>query len=207
LAVVRNYPVLDELATLGNPYAERPNQVAYVGSLAEWRGVKEMVHAMDHVNPEFASKLVIAGAFGSESLRKAVSEYSGWKRVDHRGWCERHEVAEVLSQSRCGLAVLWPTASHNEALPVNMFEYMSAGIPVIASDLPLWRNIIGGETNCGILVDPMDPQAIASAIDWVFSNPQKAREMGERGRNATETLYNWSKEGERMLALYQDILS
>jgi len=207
LAVVRNYPVLDELMVTDSPYNDRPNQVAYVGSLGAWRGVREMVRAVEYVNPEYDPLLVIAGVFGKRSLQEAVSRYNGWERVDHRGWCERHEVASVLSRSRCGLSVLWPTESHKEALPVKMFEYMSAGIPVIASDLPLWRDILGGETKCGILVDPMDPQAIAGAINWVFAHPEEAKKMGERGRRATEIEYNWSKEKEKLLALYQGILN
>ena len=53
-----------------------------------------------------------------------------------------------------------------------MFEYMSAGLPVIASHFPLWKNIIT-HNQCGLCVDPLDPQAIWSAISEITSNPEK----------------------------------
>ncbi|MFD2270345.1 glycosyltransferase [Undibacterium arcticum] len=60
-----------------------------------------------------------------------------------------------------------------------MFEYMAAAIPVIASNIPLWREIVEGN-DCGLCVDPYDPAAIANAIDYLALNPDVARRMGEK---------------------------
>ena len=83
---------------------------------------------------------------------------------------------------------------------------MATGIPVIASDFPLWRQIID-EFNCGILVDPLNPSDIAAAMDWVLANPKEAVEMGKRGQLAVEEKYNWEKESMKLLTLYSEILS
>jgi glycosyltransferase involved in cell wall biosynthesis len=86
-----------------------------------------------------------------------------------------------------------------------MFEYMSAGLPVIASNFPLWKEIVEGN-KCGICVDPMDPKAIASAIQWMIDHPEEAEEMGKNGRRAVETKYNWANESKKLVGLYQRLI-
>jgi glycosyltransferase involved in cell wall biosynthesis len=105
-----------------------------------------------------------------------------------------------------GLVTFLPLTNHIDAQPNKMFEYMSAGIPVIASDFPLWREIIQGN-DCGILVDPLDPSAIAHAIDYLVSHPEEAHRMGKNGRIAVETKYNWTMEEKKLLAFYDNILN
>lgn len=86
-----------------------------------------------------------------------------------------------------------------------MFEYMSAGIAVIASDFPLWREIIEGN-DCGLCVNPLDPQAIAAAIDTLAQDPERARKMGQNGQCAMQKHYNWGIEERKLLQLYRTIL-
>jgi glycosyltransferase involved in cell wall biosynthesis len=83
---------------------------------------------------------------------------------------------------------------------------MSASLPVIASDFPLWREIVDG-AGCGLLVDPKDPHAIANAMRWIIDHPAEAAEMGQRGRKAVEQRYNWEAESESLIALYLDLLT
>lgn len=86
-----------------------------------------------------------------------------------------------------------------------MFEYMSAGLPVIASDYPLWRNMIE-DAACGLLVDPLNPQAIANAMQWSLDHPDEADAMGQRARIAVEQDYNWESESSGLLQLYANIV-
>jgi glycosyltransferase involved in cell wall biosynthesis len=100
-----------------------------------------------------------------------------------------------------GLVTLHPVVNYLDALPVKMFEYMAAGLPVIASRFPLWQEIVEGNA-CGVCVDPGDPAAIAAAIDHFCRHPQLARRMGENGRRAVHTRYNWHSEADKLAAFY-----
>jgi glycosyltransferase involved in cell wall biosynthesis len=90
-------------------------------------------------------------------------------------------------------------------MPQKMFEYMGAGLPVIASDFPLWRRILG-ETGCGLFVNPQDPRAIAQAIEYVLEHPREAEEMGRRGQEAMFERYNWDTQAETLVKLYSGLL-
>jgi hypothetical protein len=86
-----------------------------------------------------------------------------------------------------------------------MFEYMATSLPVIASDFPLWRSIID-EARCGLLVDPLDPPAIAAAMRWILDHPGEAQAMGESGRRAVERQFNWNSASRKLTAFYERLL-
>jgi glycosyltransferase involved in cell wall biosynthesis len=100
--------------------------------------------------------------------------------------------------------VLHPEKNFLTSQPVKMFEYMAAGIPVIASDFPLWRSMVES-TGCGILVDPRDPQSIANAISYLLTHDDEAEAMGQRGRVAVKEHFNWLLEERKLLAFYSSI--
>jgi glycosyltransferase involved in cell wall biosynthesis len=81
---------------------------------------------------------------------------------------------------------------------------MAAGLPIIASNFPLWREIIE-EIGCGLLVNPLKPQEIAQAIQYLLENPEVAETMGKRGQEAVRNQYNWERESQNLLNLYQQM--
>jgi glycosyltransferase involved in cell wall biosynthesis len=82
---------------------------------------------------------------------------------------------------------------------------MAAGLPVIASNFPLWKEIVEGN-KCGLTVDPLNPREIAQAVEYLLEHPELRQEMGENGRRAVIEKYNWEQEAEKLLALYQRLL-
>ena len=134
-----------------------------------------------------------------------ITVLPSWEKIDALGYLDRKAVRDVLARSMAGLVTLHPIVNYIDALPVKMFEYMVAGIPVIASNFPLWREIIEGN-KCGLCVDPLNPSEIAKAIDYILTHPEEAQRMGENGLKAVKEQYNWSVEEKKLLALYEQLL-
>jgi glycosyltransferase involved in cell wall biosynthesis len=203
--IVQNFPILEELGTLDiQPHANSPLDVVYVGGITEIRGIREMVQAMALLPERLDARLIVAGRFVPADLECAVRSVPGWTRVDFLGWQSRSQVTALLRQVRAGLVLFHPAPNHVDAQPTKLFEYMSAGIPVIISDFPLWREIVEG-AGCGLLVDPLDPIAIARAIQWMLERPEEAEAMGRCGQRAVYRRYNWELESKNLLTLYEDV--
>jgi len=199
---INNYPILSEFSSVVKIRREKKeNAVCYVGGISDIRGIFEIVEAIAPLNVN----LLLAGKFVGDDTRKSVEKTPGWNRVVELGYVNRNQVAETLEKSVAGLVTLHPVPNYLDSQPVKMFEYMAAGLPVIASNFPLWRQIVEGN-NCGICVDPLNSAEISQAIQWILDNPEQAQEMGRNGYKAVVEKYNWDVEAVKLKKLYQDLL-
>jgi glycosyltransferase involved in cell wall biosynthesis len=112
---------------------------------------------------------------------------------------------QLAGRTRAGIVTFHPVPNHTESQPNKLFEYMAAGLPVIASDFPRWRGIVEGH-ECGLVVDPKDPDRIAEAMQWILAHPVEAETMGDRGRQAVKRQYNWDLESGKLLKVYKELL-
>jgi len=200
-AVVNNYPLIDELYT-DNSWSNKNDTVCYIGGISVARGIREIVAAMDNVTS--SARLLLAGTFSGPDLESEVKSMPGWARTHALGFVGRDRLRSVLDESVAGLVTLHSTPNHLESHPIKMFEYMAAGIPVIASDFPLWRSIIEG-AECGYCVDPLDSGAIAECVDRLVTDKVEARRLGENGRRAIVERYNWANEEKTLLEFYASV--
>lgn len=199
---VNNYPLSSEFAPRGT-WSEKRSEACYVGAISAARGIEAVVAAMALVQTPV--RLNLAGRFYEPHVVAKVKAMPGWARVDELGQLDRSDVRRCLARSMAGIVTFLPEPNHVSAQPNKLFEYMGAGIPVIASDFPLWRAIVQ-ENDCGLCVDPADPAAIAGAIDALIADPRRAEEMGHNGRKAVEAKYNWGTQEARLLATYARVM-
>lgn len=196
---IANYPLLDEF----KPVLERqPEHALFVGSISRIRGIETLVDAMGLVKP--GRRLRLAGPMAPDGIAKAVDNSPGRANTDVLGEVTRDAVAREMGRAVCGVVTFLDAPNHVSAQPNKLFEYMSAGIPVIASHFPLWRVLVEDE-GCGICVDPNDACAIAAAVDYLFDHPDEARAMGERGRKAVEDKLNWERQAIELGKFYASL--
>jgi glycosyltransferase involved in cell wall biosynthesis len=199
---INNYPRRSEFYDVLLSRKQKERSVCYIGTIDRYRGIVEMTQAVEKTD----AKLLLAGTFAQTSHRNLVTQLTGWKKVEELGQLDRLGVARVLGRAMAGLVLIHPRSNYLDSLPIKMFEYMSAGLPVIASDFFLWRKIIE-ENRCGLCCDPLNPDEIAGAIQWILNHPQEANSMGENGRKAVMEKFNWESEGKKLIEAYRDLFA
>jgi glycosyltransferase involved in cell wall biosynthesis len=197
---VCNYPILAELDIACAPWENREDSMCYIGSISKTRGIEPIIAACEISR----IPLELAGIFSGDISLDELKSRDGGKYINYLGILNRVEITNLLQKVKIGLVTLFPTPSYIESLPIKMFEYMLAGIPLIASNFPLWQEIVA-KYDCGILVDPNNPKQIANAALELLTNVERAKQMGENGRNAVVAHFNWEQEQQKLINFYNAI--
>ncbi len=184
------------------------SHLLYTGTITEDRGA--LLHA-EMLNYIKDVDIYMVG-FCRKSLAQQVWEIAGKEqsRLHLEGEGEFVHPARVQYYYQkgkwlAGLAIFPPTSHYMNKELTKFFEYMLAGVPVICSDFPVWRELVE-DTNAGLVVDPFDRNAITDAVEYLKTHPGEARKMGENGKRAVLERYNWNIEGKKLLGLYEQIL-
>ncbi len=204
---IENYPSVKLAETFERKPRER---IIYLGAMSRIRGLVEVVEAFGLVGKEYPRwELCLVGscrpaAFEDELKALAVERHVE-TQVKFIPWVAYEEKERFSAQAAMGVVTYLPHANNMSCLPNKLFEYMVMGLPVIASDFPLYREVVGS-SRCGLIVDPTKPPAIAEAMEYLIEHPQEARRMGENGRRAVLERYNWEKESQKLLNIYETVL-
>jgi len=201
VVLLSNYPDVSRFPEKRERQKNDCYTLFYCGGLSKIRGIKEIVLALGFIKQGYNIRLRLAGKFDDPKFEKEVNVLKEWSRVEYLGYLSKADVIKNYYLVDCGLICIWPEPGHLKAIGDKLFEYMLAGLPVIASDFQLWKEIVE-ENGCGICVDPLDPQDIAQAVEFLIENPLKAKLMGDNGRKAVLEKYSWDKESEKLLRVY-----
>ncbi len=201
--LIRNFPLTDKFTTLPLPWSERKDALVYIGLLSKPRGIDEMARAAGIAKKKVNFNFIVGGKFAPVSLQE---DYLKNNDVTFLSWLSLDELVSVLKESKIGIIIPNPIERYLTNYPVKMFEYMAAGLPVIASKAGVSAEFIE-ECKGGILVDPLNPEEIAEAIEWLLKNSGEAEKMGQRGRELVLLKYNWEVESQKLITLYKKLNS
>jgi glycosyltransferase involved in cell wall biosynthesis len=177
--------------------------VLYLGGLMAGRGLEQLVEAIALVP---SAQLVLLGQGPlADELRQRAERLGAGARVTLLAPVAPDEVVAFAASADIGVSPIVPSClNYRYSLPNKLFQYMAAGIPVLASDFPQVREIVETAA-CGVLVDTSRPGAMAGAIERLLADPAEARAMGERGRAAVDARYHWAAAGRTLLELYRGL--
>lgn len=183
-------------------------QLIYAGNVTADRGALNMAKLLA-ARPDVA--LTCVGFCPSDvahDMRVLAGERSSKLMIVGEGrYVPFSEILQAYQQGiwLAGVALFPDTPHYRKKELTKFFEYMSMGLPIIASNFPTWKRLIEDQ-GAGICVNPNDPSDVGAAIDWLRDNPQQATQMGQRGRQLTESKYNWSVEGGRLVEFYSELV-
>ena len=206
---VLNYARLEEFAALRaiDRTELRPASIRclYTGGVTDVRGGRHHARLLEYLPGDAVVRLI--GKCDMDDLRAELLDLAEREpRLDltiDKRWVSHDRIMQSYEEPwTCGLALFPDTDHYREKELTKFFEYMAAGLPIVASNFKVWRDLIEGE-RVGLCVDPEDPKAAAAAIAWLQANPDEAYAMGERGKCAVAERYNWAGQADRLMALYR----
>lgn len=177
--------------------------VTFVGALRAWHGLDTAIEALRHLPP--AVLLAVAGD-GSERVALAArAEALGVAgRVRWLGQRAHCEVPAVLAAADVAIAP-YPDMHGFSFSPLKLFEYLAAGVPVVASDVGQVHDVLAGGVY-GALVRPGDPIALAEAIRARLADPLAAAAVARAAREHTLRHHRWEKRAEAVVSRIEEVV-
>jgi len=204
LVIISNYSVADPMPPA--PQVKNEYNVMYMaGNMQIFHGIKECIQALSRVRMRFPdASLTLVGNVRADIGAIAVG-VDPRPEITLTGYLPYRGMYETLRTGSIGLLAFQPDYYNAYiGLPNKLFDYMLCGLPIVASDFPEIRRVVS-DAECGLLVDPANPDAIAGAIIYLMEHPEEAQRMGENGRRAVLEKYNWEEMEGRLLAMYREI--
>lgn len=177
--------------------------IGYFGHLYKGRGI-EIIQESAALLPDFA--FLIYG--GNESEIEAFRSANTHKNLFFMGFIKPKDARKAMSmvdillmpyQESVSIGILGSDTSKWMS-PMKLFEYLSTGIPIISSDLPVLKEVLIDKNNC-LLVNPNEVTAWKNAVKKIASNDELAERLGSNAHNLYRNHYTWSNRAKLMLEL------
>ncbi|WP_167629249.1 glycosyltransferase family 4 protein [Listeria valentina] len=208
-AVVYNYPFFSDETEVPYNLHEKLNIandepiLLYQGGLQSGRGLEKLIDATPLI------KRGVVVFLGDGKLRAELIRQTERLRLQHRiKFLPKVPVGELPLYTRnayLGIQLLNDTCfNHYSAASNKLFEYMMAGVPVVACSFPEIRKVVTKE-KIGVIVQSNDVNSIARGINEMLDHPEMRDEMSQNARKA-RLRYSWEREQEGFLRIYQELV-
>lgn len=177
------------------------------GRIMRWKGTREFVLAAIRVlRTRPAARALVVGDVSDgdrsyfEEVRRVAEESGVADRILFTGY--RDDIPALMH----ALDVVVHSSIEPEPFGMVIVEAMAAGTPVVAADRGGPVDIVEPGTT-GLLVDPRDPEQLASGIEALIDAPERAQKMGRTGQKRARELFDRDRYAERVLSVYSEVLS
>jgi glycosyltransferase involved in cell wall biosynthesis len=197
-------------ASIGMMAKPKPgNYLLYFGALQPWQGIDTLLYAMKYLQDYQNLKLVIC----SSSKRKHAKIFQRLARkleleekITWKFQLSKKILNRYISGAICTISPLAECSRNIEqgCSPLKIYESLAQGTPVIASDLPVCREVSHGE---GVLFfKPDRPGELALAIRKLIDHPNFRKDLSIRGKEYIRENHQWRSKAIEMASLYNEVI-
>lgn len=209
VTIVSNTPPISKFSGTVHQHQGQNLRLVYVGFLTKLRGLDLLIEAAAEYikmgNDPASIKIDIVGKGAErESLIDLVKQLHLEQSVTIHGWLDHQQVDELMAEANVG-ALTYRVCPHwNHTIPNKIFDYMLAGLPVLATEVTPIKRIIN-ETESGLVCRDLDVRDIAEKLQRLRS-PELRATMGKNGVNAVQSKYNWANDEKKLHAVIESLI-
>ncbi len=199
MATIRNVPYYTKTNNKKNNSIKK---IIYQGALNIDRGLEEIIEAMQYLD-NCVLQIVGSGDIENE-LKKLVTQTNTEKKVLFSGRIPFEKLKKITSQADIGISFEQNTnLNYYYSLPNKIFDYIHAGVPVLASDFPEIKNIIN-KYKVGTIITDYNPISLSSKIKEIIKNEKQLTEWKINSCKAAKELC-WQNEEKKLLKIFDSI--
>ncbi len=177
--------------------------IGFVGTLKPWHGVDILITAFRQLHQKYPNTRLLIVGEGPEKtfLEDTTDAFSLQDSVTFTGAVQPIEIPSLLTSIDVAVAP-YPALKEFYFSPLKIYEYMAAGLPVVASSIGQISKIIKHQEN-GLLYKAGNLKGLTNALEEVIKNPMFGKRLGQVARQTVETHHSWGAISEDMLKLAQ----
>lgn len=198
VALVQNFPKSETFPSLSQETSEDHFRVVHLGLLNNRRGAATIAQALRMLPVE--SKIVFE-QMGPVESDQFLNDANARIRI-HKP-AKQSEALKLLASADAAALLFYPGPNHDFSQPNKLFEYLAMGLPIIASEIPHWKNLISACSGNAQYVDPHDPQQVAQALTDLEKNSKRTERLARS--SAARTTYGWESEEQSLLDGYMTL--
>ncbi|CAM4104512.1 glycosyltransferase family 4 protein [Listeria booriae] len=181
----------------------------YVGDIVRDRGVFDMLALVRTLKDRghSAVQLKLIGPMQpqvEQEVTEYIRKYGLEDTVITYGRIPYTEIWQQYASAHVGLCLLHPIPNYMHSLATKLFEYMAAGLPILATDIPDWKALLE-TTDTGLTANVWNAEEVAEQAEKLMRDPALRQHFALRGRKAFETMYNWQTEADKLVHLYRNL--
>ncbi|MBW4560738.1 MAG: glycosyltransferase family 4 protein [Mojavia pulchra JT2-VF2] len=191
------------------PSPKRKLRILYFGTLSSWQGVNLAIEALALVSRDLPACLTVIGQARDYQVKKLNQLALKLGVTDELTILEPMSQTQLVEHIHASDIILAPLTPNDRNLiqgccPLKILEGMATGKPVIASDLPVVREL-GEDGRHFLLVKSGSAKAIRDAVLQLQNNPELATQIAVNARQRIEECYTWQRAGEALIAAYAEL--
>ncbi|GJQ34637.1 MAG: hypothetical protein JETCAE01_06470 [Anaerolineaceae bacterium] len=185
----------------------REHVLLYIGTLADWQGLDIVIKALPKIIESRPVKLHIVGRGRSRQRKMLAKQIRKLGLEDHvivQPAVPHHEIPELIAKADICVA---PLALNDRnvtqgACPIKVLEYMAAGRPLLASNMPIVRELVRDDVD-GLLFSPNDPEDLARQANLLLRDMELSQRLAESAAAHVREKFTWHESQKKLLKVYE----